>query len=212
MQLHPEIVVICMLPVVNILLAVVLFTECLWSNLETDHFKNLVVIFKRVSLDSLIQFLCSFSEEYPQKIETLQILQILYQVRRCLDPEIWRIGMIENILILFLCWIFWVSFLQGNMVSWHCFRILFSSASAWLWNKWVVMLPTYPKFCSWTVPGWLSTELKNWSPRWRGDTCRKECIPWCVQGYGYAVHHTARLFHLWESLARSLTLGTAYSI
>uniref|UniRef100_G1N147 RCC1-like domain-containing protein n=1 Tax=Meleagris gallopavo TaxID=9103 RepID=G1N147_MELGA len=54
--------------------------ECLWSNLETDHFKNLVVIFKRVSLDSLIQFLCSFSEEYPQKIETLQILQILYQV------------------------------------------------------------------------------------------------------------------------------------
>lgn len=158
MQLHPEIVVICMLPVVDILLAVVLFTECLWSNLETDHFKNLVVIFKRVSLNSLIQpFMCNCSEEYPQKIETLQILQILYQVRRCLDTEIWCISMIENILLLFLCWIFWVSFLQGNMVPWHCFRIHFSSASAQLWNNWVVILPTYHKFCSWTVPGWLST-------------------------------------------------------
>uniref|UniRef100_A0A8C3M0K3 HECT domain-containing protein n=1 Tax=Chrysolophus pictus TaxID=9089 RepID=A0A8C3M0K3_CHRPC len=55
--------------------------ECLWSNLETDHFKNLVVIFKRVSLNSLIQpLMCNFSVEYPQKIEALQILQILYQV------------------------------------------------------------------------------------------------------------------------------------
>ncbi|XP_048799412.1 probable E3 ubiquitin-protein ligase HERC4 [Lagopus muta] len=53
--------------------------ECLWSNLEIDHFKNLVVIFRRVSLNSLTQ-LRNLSVEYPQKIETLQILQILYQV------------------------------------------------------------------------------------------------------------------------------------
>uniref|UniRef100_A0A8C9FKU9 HECT domain-containing protein n=1 Tax=Pavo cristatus TaxID=9049 RepID=A0A8C9FKU9_PAVCR len=55
--------------------------ECLWSNLETNHFENLVVIFKRVSLYSLIQlFSYDFSEQYPQEIEALQILQILYQV------------------------------------------------------------------------------------------------------------------------------------
>ncbi|XP_052538672.1 probable E3 ubiquitin-protein ligase HERC4 [Tympanuchus pallidicinctus] len=54
--------------------------ECLWSNLEIDHFKNLVVIFRRVSLNSLTQLFCNHSVEYPQKIETLQILQILYQV------------------------------------------------------------------------------------------------------------------------------------
>uniref|UniRef100_A0A8C2TBD0 Probable E3 ubiquitin-protein ligase HERC4 n=1 Tax=Coturnix japonica TaxID=93934 RepID=A0A8C2TBD0_COTJA len=55
--------------------------ECLWSNLETDYFKNLVVIFKEVSLYSLNQLLnCFVPEQYPQEIETLQILQILYQV------------------------------------------------------------------------------------------------------------------------------------
>ncbi|XP_021252472.1 probable E3 ubiquitin-protein ligase HERC4 isoform X2 [Numida meleagris] len=55
--------------------------ECLWSNLETDLFKKLVIIFKRVSLYALTElFRSGLSEQFPQEIETLQILQILYQV------------------------------------------------------------------------------------------------------------------------------------
>ncbi|XP_065592552.1 probable E3 ubiquitin-protein ligase HERC4 [Cyrtonyx montezumae] len=53
--------------------------ECLWSNLETDLFKNLIIIFKRVSLYSLIRLL-DFAEQFPKEIEALEILQILYQV------------------------------------------------------------------------------------------------------------------------------------
>jgi len=95
MQLHPEIVVSCMLPVVAILLAVVLFTECLWSNLEKVFFKKLVFLFKMASLYSLMErLMCNFSVQHPQEIEALQILQILYQVRRCLNPEIRPISMI----------------------------------------------------------------------------------------------------------------------
>lgn len=69
--------------------------ECLWSNLEKVFFKKLVFLFKMASLYSLMErLMCNFSVQHPQEIEALQILQILYQVRRCLNPEIRPISMI----------------------------------------------------------------------------------------------------------------------
>lgn len=93
MQLHPEIAVIFMLPVTDTSLAV-FFTECLWSNLETSFFKELVILYQRVSQKSLFQFIVEVRScqrnplnLYPHETATLQILQILYQVRKCLDPD-----------------------------------------------------------------------------------------------------------------------------
>lgn len=85
-----------MLPVVDILLAVILFTECLWSNLDTLFFKNLVHIYQKLSQNTLDQLIRRngvlqihlFEHETTLRLhETLQILHILYQVRRCLDPD-----------------------------------------------------------------------------------------------------------------------------
>lgn len=211
MQLHPEIVIICMLPVVDILLAVVLFTECLWSNLEIDHFKNLVVIFRRVSLNSLTQ-LRNHSVEYPQKIETLQILQILYQVRRCLDPEIWCISMIGNILILFICYIFWVSFLQGNMVPQYCFRILFSSASH---GFEITELSCYLHTPNFALELCLADCLQKWrteAPDGEGTLAGRSANTLTCAGLWLCCSSHSTPIHLWESLVRSLTLGTAHSI
>lgn len=99
MQLNPKKkkkVVICMLPVVDILLAVVLFTECLWSNLDTLSFKNLVHIYQKLSQNTMSRLfryngllqIHLFEHETPIGLnEALQILHILYQVRKCLDTD-----------------------------------------------------------------------------------------------------------------------------
>jgi len=90
MQLHPEIAVICTLPVLDTSLAV-FFTECLWSNLETTFFKQLVILYQRVSQKNLSQLIREVGDQQrkpdPHGTETLQILQSLYQVRRRLDPD-----------------------------------------------------------------------------------------------------------------------------
>ncbi|KAM6346600.1 putative E3 ubiquitin-protein ligase HERC4 isoform 2-T2 [Podargus strigoides] len=58
--------------------------ECLWSNLEPPFFKQLVILFKRVSEENLSEFVIggwqSSPKPQPQETETLEILQILYQV------------------------------------------------------------------------------------------------------------------------------------
>ncbi|XP_075356676.1 E3 ISG15--protein ligase HERC5-like isoform X2 [Mycteria americana] len=61
--------------------------ECLWSNLETSFFKELVFLYQRVSQKTLSQFLMEVTSLkrnpyylHPQETDTLQILQILYQV------------------------------------------------------------------------------------------------------------------------------------
>ncbi|XP_055576779.1 probable E3 ubiquitin-protein ligase HERC3 [Falco cherrug] len=61
--------------------------ECLWSNLETAFFKELVTIYQRVSEKNLIDFFLEVTESlrdpfslHPHETVTLQILQILYQV------------------------------------------------------------------------------------------------------------------------------------
>lgn len=81
------------LPVTDTSLAV-FFTECLWSNLETSFLKELVILYQRVSQENLSQFMielmCVQRDPFtlhPHETVTLQILQILYQVRKCLDPD-----------------------------------------------------------------------------------------------------------------------------
>lgn len=93
MWLNTQIAVICMLPVTNTSPAV-FFTECLWSNLETSFFKQLVILYQRVSQMILSDFLenvrHSLESLYhldPRQTVTLQMLQILYQVRKHLDPD-----------------------------------------------------------------------------------------------------------------------------
>ncbi|XP_074886416.1 putative E3 ubiquitin-protein ligase HERC3 isoform X1 [Buteo buteo] len=61
--------------------------ECLWSNLETSFFKELVILYQRVSQKNLSQFIVEVRSchrnplnLYPHETATLQILQILYQV------------------------------------------------------------------------------------------------------------------------------------
>ncbi|XP_009473150.1 PREDICTED: probable E3 ubiquitin-protein ligase HERC3 [Nipponia nippon] len=61
--------------------------ECLWSNLETSFFKELVILYQRVSQKNLSQFVMEVRRGlrntyslHPHETETLQILQILYQV------------------------------------------------------------------------------------------------------------------------------------
>ncbi|XP_035746303.1 probable E3 ubiquitin-protein ligase HERC4 [Egretta garzetta] len=61
--------------------------ECLWSNLETPFFKKLVFLYQRVSQKNLSQFIMGVKSRlrnpykmHPHERETLQILQILYQV------------------------------------------------------------------------------------------------------------------------------------
>ncbi|XP_010113670.1 PREDICTED: probable E3 ubiquitin-protein ligase HERC3, partial [Chlamydotis macqueenii] len=61
--------------------------ECLWSNLETSFFKQLVVLYQRVSQKNLSQFILevrhsqgNYLDLHPHETVTLQILQILYQV------------------------------------------------------------------------------------------------------------------------------------
>ncbi|XP_075005669.1 putative E3 ubiquitin-protein ligase HERC4 isoform X3 [Calonectris borealis] len=61
--------------------------ECLWSNLETSFFKELVILYQVVSQKNLFQFIMEVSgwqrnpcNLHPHETETLQILQILYQV------------------------------------------------------------------------------------------------------------------------------------
>ncbi|XP_072717422.1 probable E3 ubiquitin-protein ligase HERC3 isoform X1 [Ciconia boyciana] len=61
--------------------------ECLWSNLETTFFKELVFLYQRVSQKKLSQFLMEVISLqrnpyylHPHETETLQVLQILYQV------------------------------------------------------------------------------------------------------------------------------------
>ncbi|XP_009989903.1 PREDICTED: E3 ISG15--protein ligase HERC5-like, partial [Tauraco erythrolophus] len=61
--------------------------ECLWSNLETSFFKQLVFLYHRVSQTNLSQFIeevmCWQRNPYslhPHETATLQTLQILYQV------------------------------------------------------------------------------------------------------------------------------------
>lgn len=85
-----------MLPVVDILLAVVLFTECLWSNLDALSFKNLVCIYQKLSQNTMSRFfiyngllqIYVFGHKTPIELhEALQILHILYQVRKCLDLD-----------------------------------------------------------------------------------------------------------------------------
>ncbi|XP_009069800.1 PREDICTED: probable E3 ubiquitin-protein ligase HERC3, partial [Acanthisitta chloris] len=60
---------------------------CLWSNLETSFFKELVILYRRVSQENLSQFIrrvTSLStflfDLYPDETVPLQILQMLYQV------------------------------------------------------------------------------------------------------------------------------------
>lgn len=93
MWLNTQIAVICMLPVMDTSPAV-FFTECLWSNLETSFFKQLVILYQRVSQIILSDFLkdvkyCPESLYHlaPSQTVTLQMLQILYQVRKHLDPD-----------------------------------------------------------------------------------------------------------------------------
>ncbi|XP_068258816.1 E3 ISG15--protein ligase HERC5-like isoform X2 [Nyctibius grandis] len=61
--------------------------ECLWSNLETSFFNELVVLYQRVSQKNLSQFVMEFRYQqrnpynlHPHETEPLQILQLLYQV------------------------------------------------------------------------------------------------------------------------------------
>ncbi|XP_010293607.1 PREDICTED: probable E3 ubiquitin-protein ligase HERC3 [Phaethon lepturus] len=61
--------------------------ECLWSNLETSFFKKLVILYQRVSQKNLSQFIMevrgcqrNLYNLHPHETETLEILQILYQV------------------------------------------------------------------------------------------------------------------------------------
>ncbi|KAM6206524.1 putative E3 ubiquitin-protein ligase HERC4 [Sarcoramphus papa] len=61
--------------------------ERLWSNLETSFFKELVILYQRVSQKNLFQFIMEVSSRrrnllnlHPHETLTLQILQILYQV------------------------------------------------------------------------------------------------------------------------------------
>ncbi|XP_032542836.1 probable E3 ubiquitin-protein ligase HERC4 isoform X2 [Chiroxiphia lanceolata] len=62
--------------------------ECLWSNLETSSFKELVSLYQRVSQDNLSQFImelhtCGPRDPFnlhPDETVPLQILQMLYQV------------------------------------------------------------------------------------------------------------------------------------
>ncbi|XP_075564793.1 putative E3 ubiquitin-protein ligase HERC4 [Pelecanus crispus] len=61
--------------------------ECLWSNLETSFFKELVTLYQRVSWKNLSQLIMEIRRWqrnpynlHPHETETLQILQILYQV------------------------------------------------------------------------------------------------------------------------------------
>ncbi|XP_061847674.1 probable E3 ubiquitin-protein ligase HERC4 isoform X2 [Colius striatus] len=61
--------------------------EGLWSNLETSFFEELVILYQRVSQENLLRFLMEVRDRqresfklYPHETETLQILQILYQV------------------------------------------------------------------------------------------------------------------------------------
>lgn len=84
--------VICMLPVSSL---AVFFTESLWSNLEISFFKELVILYQRASQEILLSFVQEFKATGPIRlynldpVETgpLQILQMLYQVRKCLDPN-----------------------------------------------------------------------------------------------------------------------------
>lgn len=81
-----------MLPVTSL---AVFFTECLWSNLETSFFKELVILYQRLAQQMLDEFLIEFKHMGPDRLfnldpaETwpLQILQMLYQVRKCLDSN-----------------------------------------------------------------------------------------------------------------------------
>ncbi|XP_064567178.1 probable E3 ubiquitin-protein ligase HERC4 [Zonotrichia leucophrys gambelii] len=62
--------------------------ECLWSNLETSFFKELVILYQRASQEILLSFVQEFNAIGPSRlynldpVETgsLQILQMLYQV------------------------------------------------------------------------------------------------------------------------------------
>ncbi|XP_016153364.1 PREDICTED: probable E3 ubiquitin-protein ligase HERC3 [Ficedula albicollis] len=62
--------------------------ECLWSNLETSFFKELVILYQRVSQQILCEFLMDFRKNgpgrlfslEPPEIWLLQVLQMLYQV------------------------------------------------------------------------------------------------------------------------------------
>ncbi|XP_059673641.1 probable E3 ubiquitin-protein ligase HERC3 [Gavia stellata] len=61
--------------------------ECLWSNLDTSFFKQLVILYQRVSQKNLSQFIMEVRgwqrnpyNLHPHETVTLQILQILYQV------------------------------------------------------------------------------------------------------------------------------------
>ncbi|XP_041344149.1 E3 ISG15--protein ligase HERC5-like isoform X2 [Pyrgilauda ruficollis] len=62
--------------------------ECLWSNLETSFFKELVILYQRASQEVLFSFVQDFKATGPSRLfnlnpfETgpLQILQMLYQV------------------------------------------------------------------------------------------------------------------------------------
>lgn len=59
----------------------------------------------------------------------------------------------QNILILFTCWIFWVSFLQGKMGPCH---LTFLQESLWLYSSIALK-----ELCSWVVPGWPSVEIMS---------------------------------------------------
>ncbi|XP_053920301.1 probable E3 ubiquitin-protein ligase HERC4 isoform X3 [Cuculus canorus] len=61
--------------------------ECLWSNLETSFFTELVILYQRVSQKNLSQFImevCSCQRDpfelHPHETDALQILQILHRV------------------------------------------------------------------------------------------------------------------------------------
>lgn len=61
--------------------------ECLWSNLETSFFKELVILYQRVSQQILRKFFVEFTRIGPGRLSKLgtetgplQILQMLYQV------------------------------------------------------------------------------------------------------------------------------------
>lgn len=93
MWLNTQIAVICMLPVTNTSPAV-FFTECLWSNLETSFFEQLVTLYQGVSqvilsdfLEDIRRWLGHLYDLDPRRTVTLQMLQILYQVRKHLDPD-----------------------------------------------------------------------------------------------------------------------------
>ncbi|KAM7021691.1 putative E3 ubiquitin-protein ligase HERC4 [Passerculus sandwichensis] len=62
--------------------------ECLWSNLETSFFKELVILYQRASQEILFSFVQEFKATGPSRLHNLdpvetgplQILQMLYQV------------------------------------------------------------------------------------------------------------------------------------